>query len=560
MGSIDEDDHDPATVRVLDLALKNVIRDVRFYDIGEVATFEITVCNQGNIAVNGFDVIDYFPLNYIFPQAQNPGWTMINPETVTFNSDQLLNPGEKRTIELRLQVRDNNNFDDIVNVAEISRIESSVPSVTRDIDSTPDAISNNDKGGNPYDSTDNLITDDGTIDEDDHDPAYLAVRLIDLALMKTVENQVYNPGDIVTFDITIYNQGEIDIQSVMLADYLPENTSLFDANWQVDANDSSGRTVFTSIYFENGFKPGEQHKIKINVKVDTDVPSGYVINHAEIAQVIDMNGADVSNLDIDSEPDMLPDNDIGGEFATITDDNIFDDGTMDEDDHDPSGFYIADITITGDCTCLENASTFNDGQFLEEITVTAPEGQNWYIDSVFELYDPTSLAPPAAPTPYTTGPMGYMLTEVPYTADLSHYVLEGKFVDGMTYTVRVTNGEGAFLQVTGGGEDCSYSTEYISSATDGLSAVCAGSFHTYTFDNPAGCNNYTWSLSSGGSIVGSTTGSTVNVQWDNVSGGPHTLMLTPACPGLCLTPIATDVNIGNDEHYYFLLKSYKCFS
>ena len=547
-GTIDEDDHDPAQVKVLDLALKNIIKDARLYDVDEVATFEMTVCNQGNLAVSSFEITNSFPNTLRFEASLNTefDWEMVNPETIKLTRNQIFNPGEKVTVSINLKVVSNNDFEDIINLAEISNMVSVDPEVTYDIDSTPDAITANDNGGDPYNFTDNLITDNGLIDEDDHDPAILAVRLVDLALMKTTPKLVYNPGDNVEFEITIYNQGEVTASHVGIVDYLPENTTLVSSDWQVDPTDLSGRTVFKDIEFDGGLSPNEEHKEYIVVNINEDVPTGFVINEAEIAQVIDLTGIDVSNFDIDSNPDMDNSNDMGGEFASGTDDVITDDGTMDEDDHDPAGFYIADISISESCNCLDNATNQFDGQFIDTIIVTAPSGQAWFIDDVHNLFDPTSAAPPAAPTPYITGAFGYVLSETVIGGGVSEYQLLGIFVQNERYTIRVTNGEGAYLQIGGGGALCKYDESVILSPTNGLSAVCSGSLHTYSFDDLFGCTNYTWSLSSGGTIVGANDEETVTVQWDVTPGGPHVLQLTPNCVDMCISPVITEINIGNE--------------
>ena len=69
-------------------------------------------------------------------------------------------------------------------------------------------------------------------------------------------------------------------------------------------------------------------------------------------------------------------------------------------------------TIVDDCICLSNQTEVGNGQFEVNIEVTSPvSGEDWYIDAVAGatgIYDPASAAPPATPTPFVTGPAGFL--------------------------------------------------------------------------------------------------------------------------------------------------------
>ncbi len=540
----DEDDHDPAQVKILDLALMNIIRDDRNYDLDETVVFDMTVYNQGNVATTSFSIINEFPESLEFKGFENPSWTKTTGSTVVTTYNSVLEPGESASFELTFRLVDNNDFRNIVNFAEISSFTSADPNILNDFDSTPDILLNNDNGGNPYDITDNMIDDHGTLDEDDHDPAFIRVRMIDLALMKSALSKVQKPGENADFEISIVNQGDITVKSVTLVDYLPEHTTLVDNTWTADSSDPTGRTVYKAIDFIGGFLPGNIYKETITINVDGDVSPGLIINEAEIAQVLDFNGKDISALDIDSKADMKYDNDTGGGINTDKDDFLDGNGIDDEDDHDPAALYVAAIEIQGACYCLDNASNQFDGQFYDTIVVTAPSGQTWNIDYTVHIYDPVSLAPPAIPTPFTTGTLGYTLSEFPLGDGTSEYQLIGLIVDNTPYSIRVFNEDSAFLQISGGGTACAYDDVVILSPTDGLSAVCSNSYHTYEVGNTYGCNSYTWSVSGlGATIIGPNNLNTVEVYW-TVSGGPYELSLQSNCPGACLSPITTYVNVG----------------
>ena len=261
----------------MDLALRNVIQDNRLYDVDEMVTFEMTVINQGNVPVSEFEITNLFPTTLTFDSSLNDGWVVDNPGKVKFTHTAEFLPGDRETFFIKLIINDNYDFNDILNLAEISNIVSAKDEISRDIDSTPNDFLLDDKGGNPYDSTDNQVSGDGTDDEDDHDPAILTVRQIDLALSKTTSRLVYNPGDLVEFQVNIYNQGQVGVGRVRIVDYLPDNTTLADNGWLVEPNDPTGNTVYKDLDFIAGFNPGETHTEFITVRVDEDIVSDMLL-------------------------------------------------------------------------------------------------------------------------------------------------------------------------------------------------------------------------------------------------------------------------------------------
>jgi uncharacterized repeat protein (TIGR01451 family) len=547
-GTVDEDDQDPAEVCILDLALMNVARSQASYRVGDMVTFDITVYNQGNIATTSFEIVSQYPSTLDFAGADNPGWSSLSSDIVTMKHDGILEPGDSKTYSVNYRLNSSYEQDEVIVLAEISSLVSSKPGVTEDFDSTPDAIFGNDNGGQINSDTDNQIDNDGSIDEDDEDPASISSYKLDLALIITTDHEYVQKGDFVDFEIEIHNQGETSVSSVMIMDFVPVGFSLVGSDWLLELNDPTNQMYYRTINFANGFNPGDVHISSLTLEVLDDATAGYNVNYAEIGVITDMFGNDVSLLDIDSQADKDMFNDAGGQFLSANDNRLDGNGIDDEDDEDPAGVYLATIEIRDPCTCKSNATDAFDGQFDEQVIVTAPSGQNWYLDFVFDIFDPTSAAPPAAPTPYTLGAMGYQLIEVPLNVStstgvgISEYILDGIIVDAIPYSVRVTNGEGAFLQISGGGDSCVYSDPIIES--DGLSAVCGGSSFTYCIDPIADCTSYAWTLSGGGVISGSTSGTCVTVNWGAATGGPFDLVVTPTCMGTCVAPGVASINIG----------------
>ncbi len=556
---LDEDDHDPAMVYFADLALSKVNRDNRTYFAGEVVTFDITITNQGNVDVESFEVVDSYPTGLTFVSSLNQGWVGVNSNLLKYSYDQVLAVGEQVELSVRFKIGDASEGVDLMNYAEIASFASSRPEITADFDSTPDSDMLNDIGGDPYNSTNNMINDHAIIDEDDHDPAGVTIRAIDLALIKTVDQTTYNLGDEVTYNIEIHNQGSETIGKVQLVDFLPSGMTLVDQSWSLDA---AGVRAFKMVHFANGLAMGDVHIETIRLRINSSAPKGAFLNYAEISEIYNTNNEDVSRSDIDSHADALMGNDAGGMPMTSMDDYLLGDGADDEDDSDPAVVFVPTITLSESCVCLNNATNPFDGQYREQIMITSVSGETWYIDSEFEFYDLASG--PGAPVSYATGPGGKLFSQSSNGDGTSSYFLTGKSIDGTPFSLRATNGAGIYLTITGG--DCDSVTPTVTG--DGLGAVCANSTHTYSVDtsDPAfeNCVDFTWYLvgnaAGGGTIVnmpgtnvtgsgsgmvgtGTGPGNSITIEW-GAGNGPHELILLPNCPDECVTPVVLEVEVG----------------
>ena len=200
------------------------------------------------------------------------------------------------------------------NFAEISAAEGG-----QDCDSTPDSNPNND--GTPVNDDIGTGCDEGG-DEDDHDPETIivdATPLFDLALQKTLSASTpgaFEPGDTVTFDIEVFNQGNVDATNVVVTDYVPTGLTL--------ANGSSATMTIPSIL------SGESEIVSISFTINAGV-TGSIVNYAEIS-------AAEGGQDCDSTPDATNGNTSGEEDENLVNDEIggqCDDMNVgDEDDHD----------------------------------------------------------------------------------------------------------------------------------------------------------------------------------------------------------------------------------
>ena len=526
-GTLDEDDHDVALVEVVDIALRKVINESRPYQPGERVTFNITVINQGNVDLDYFTIQDYYPttLTYLVAPSQN-GWTAVSPGILSFTDNEGLLVGQSKVIQVTFQVGQFEAAESQVNIAEVIHTRSNTGN-DRDLDSNPDADPTNDL------LVDDEIQDHGSIDEDDHDVAEIIGLKVDLALTKKSNKTSLQRGDDVKFTITVYNQGEVKIDNILVVDYLPNYLILNDSKWDYDQ--VSGNAYYT-ISVPNGLSPGSNVDVTLDAIVSETAEISVIDNYAEIMAATDMFGNDVAQYDCDSNPDGDASNDVGGRPDTEDDDDIMDPGDRDEDDSDPARINIVDFEVTIACECLGNATTSSNGQFRDLMVVTAPSGQNWYLDYVNGLFENNSADPPAMPNSFTTGPNGFSLIETAIGNGYSEYRLSGVHVENVGYEVRIASDDGVFIQHINNG--CSYEDPIVTTDEgESIYSACANSTRTYSVDLDDFCN-VLWTLPDGTT----STDPTVNYTW---GASPGSISLEVDCGGItCIQPRVINVDLG----------------
>lgn len=171
-------------------------------------------------------------------------------------------------------------------------------------------------------------------------------------------------------------------------------------------------------------------------------------------------------------------------------------------------FSQAEVYSTSECSCMDNATTSTNGQYMESITITGIAGQTWRLMNVIGFYNPLSPAPPASPILYLNN------TVVPETAPGSGvYTISGLRVSGQNWTVTLTNG--SVIKQLSSAHSCSYPSA-AETTISGDDYVCQVSSETYTI--PGGLlENVTWELTDGGMITSSTSTS-ATVTWGAIPG------------------------------------------
>ena len=340
----DQDDHDIADIVInpfdqFDLALRKTLATGQSGTVnpGDIVEFTIEVFNQGSMDASDVVVTDYIQSGFVFPAsaALNPNWSapVANKTTVTIPG--VIAAGQSASVTLRLQVNpalDRNAVNRIYNFAEISADNHPTGNGGNpDVDSDPD---NN--GGNDGAVTDDAINNENA-DEDDHDGASVDINpfgRFDLALRKTLalgQNRNVNPGDVINFNIEIFNQGAEATADVVIVDYVPVGLifeSALAPGWSYDA---ATRKATTTVI--GALAPAQSVMTGIKLRLDPAIDRNAVRNITNIAEILDDKDP-TDNGDDDSNPDGNPGND-----GPPVDDEI-NNGGGDEDDQDPETINV----------------------------------------------------------------------------------------------------------------------------------------------------------------------------------------------------------------------------
>jgi uncharacterized repeat protein (TIGR01451 family) len=403
-GVDDEDDHDiaPITVGAFDLALRKQLIPGQHptFQANDSIRFAIEVFNQGNITATDITIVDYIPAGLVLSSTApvNAGW-VVNGNVAQTTLPGPLAPGASITREIVLFVVEAAGV--VTNYAEISGAKDEDGTPTPDVDSTPDTVNGND----PY--VDDVIDDDGTIDEDDHDGAAVTVDRFDMSLIKRLadgqEVQVQTSDD-VEYTIQVRNEGSALVSEVLLIDYIPTGFILSPVDpygWVASAD---GRTATNSI--PGPIPPGGTASINILLRVTALEPATY-INFAEILFVYDEEG------NPHQDEDSTPNDDPG-------DDDIDGDGIPDEDDIDSA---VVEIQKPTAITLSSFTANFAGGVIRVLWTTTLEldtVGFHLYRSTSGGLNDAVRITPALIPGQGSDGG-AYSFTDTRITAGVTYW-------------------------------------------------------------------------------------------------------------------------------------------
>ena len=157
----------------------------------------------------------------------------------------------------------------------------------------------------------------------------------------------YTYGQTHTFEITVFNQGNVTAKDIQVKDYIPEGYSFSPNNGWTGASPMVSKTITDTI------QPGGSRTITLNLTFNmVAVPSlKSWANYAEIVGANDQNG--VPGDDVDSDPGSNTTNEqnvIPGKPGDDDISSISDSGIGSQDDHDPAGPWVFDLA-----TIIENS-------------------------------------------------------------------------------------------------------------------------------------------------------------------------------------------------------------
>ncbi|MES5955951.1 hypothetical protein QCI42_21660 [Bacillus fungorum] len=244
----------PATTQVNNAALTSVKTvNHAFANIGDVLTYTVTLTNTGNVPAD----------NTLFTDPIPNGTTFV-PNSVTVNGAPLpgadpavgftvgsIPPGASVTVSFQVTVTSIPVPNPAVNIATTTfqyTVNPNLPPV-------------------PGTSTSN--------------PATTQVNNAILEIIKTVDKNTANIGDILTYTLTLTNTGNIPALNVQVTDPVPSGTTYIANSVTIDGIPQPGADP-NNIIFIASINPGESVVIQFKVVIDSILANGVVDNTASV--------------------------------------------------------------------------------------------------------------------------------------------------------------------------------------------------------------------------------------------------------------------------------------
>ena len=270
------------TVPIFDLSIRKSLVGTGPFKAGDNVTFNVTVFNQGAAPAFNVEVTDYLPAGMTLNDA---AWTASGANASRILAGPIA-PNSSVQVPITLKIDAAFEGSNLTNVAEITKADDDTnPNNTppTDIDSTP---GNKVPGEDDQDSTPIPFQ-----------PAPPTTPVFDLALSKKVIGSgPYKLGDLVAFDITVFNQGSVAAFNVEVTDYIPTGFVLSDATWT--ANGSGVKKTIAG-----PIAVGGSASTTITLKIDPAFAGTKIVNVAEITKADDdTNPNNTPPTDKDSTP------------------------------------------------------------------------------------------------------------------------------------------------------------------------------------------------------------------------------------------------------------------
>ena len=421
--------------------------------------YTITVYNEGEKDGYAAEIKDYLPAGIEFVELVSPtdkytasvaknadGTSVVTitniGKTVLDSYTSGVPANESFTIRCKVTMQEGTEDVRLVNIAEITKYYDSESNLETDVDrdsqteNFPDDLKNNSYNGNGQEGE--YIP--GQQDDDDFEPVIIPGKYFDLSLRKFISavngvkpeisrepevdvtplitgestTAIYNHpkvplsvkvGDIVTYTIRVYNEGQLDGYAEEITDhlppqleFLPDDEDNLNNGWYYDETDTSLRTIKTNHLSKDVDKDNiikafdgktlDYKDITVKCKVkDTAVSGEKITNIADITDFADKNGDTVVDRDSQEDNVELPTDE---ELPNYKDEEInrgdeYIPGQQDDDDFEKLQVQIFDLALRKFITAVDNENITNripvptmgeDGNIVYNHTKDPVEVQN----------------------------------------------------------------------------------------------------------------------------------------------------------------------------------------
>ena len=398
-GDQSEDDEDNAEVTVgeaVDLEVTKVV-DQADVEPGDQVTFTITITNNANTAntsATGVEVTDSLPAGMTLVSGTPSGnGTFDAPSRVWSLVDPLM-PGAQQTLTIIADVNAGVQGDSTLsNVAQVTAVNET------DVDSAP-------------------ANDDGDQSEDDEDMAMFTVgAVIDLSVSKTANAQTVDPGDMITWVVSVTNDAanaNADATNVQITDVLPTGLTLTSAIPSGNGQFSNG--VWSLI---DPLAPGAMATLTLMTTVDAGVQPGDLTN---TAQVTAADQPDVDSTPANDDGDQSEDDEAADSVTVNPQIDLEVTKTVSQASAQPGDQVTWTVVVTNNA---QNANASATGVTITDVvpaglianTVTPSNGA--FANDVWTLADPLAPGGTASLTLVTTVDPDTTLTTIDNVAQVS---------------------------------------------------------------------------------------------------------------------------------------------
>lgn len=301
-----EDDHDVAAVTIddpiYDLAVRMAVdSDVEVDDLAieDPVTFVITVMNEGNVFVDEVELVDYLPRLGL--ELSDSLWT-VDGDRALYTLPAPLPPGSGFEVEIDFVVTSGavGTIRNTVEVAGAIAVDLNGRAI-RDADDERlvdvDSVPLGDLPGNPPGSEDDFASTAITFEPP---------PVFDLALFSDLTNgserSLFAPGDEVSYDVTVLNQGEVTTRDITLGLTVPDGFTVRGRDWEVEDGEAtsviegtltSGETQTVEVVFvaEAEARGNIDVEVRIDGSLSVDFTEGSLLG-ADGVQLIDVDPSD----------------------------------------------------------------------------------------------------------------------------------------------------------------------------------------------------------------------------------------------------------------------------